>query len=79
MGLRVLSLNVKGLRDFQKVNRLKWYLSQIEFDVLFLQETHVVSQVEGEGIAGKLACRGFWGFGGSIVVEWVFLLKSIWM
>ena len=56
MGLRVLSLNVKGLRDFQKVNRLRWYLSQVEFDVLFLQETHVVSLVEGESIADKLAC-----------------------
>ena len=37
MGLRVLSLNAKGLQDPQKVTRLKWYLSQIEFDILFFQ------------------------------------------
>ena len=76
MGLRVLSLNVKGLRDFQKVTRVKWYLSQIGFDVLFLQETHV-SLVKGDCIADKLSCRGFWGFGGPIVVEWRFWLRSI--
>ena len=64
MGLRVLSLNVKGLRDPHKVTKLKWYLAQIEFDVLFLQETHVVSMSEGDSIADKLTCRGFWGFGG---------------
>ena len=64
MGLKVLSLNVKGLRDSQKVSKVNWYVSQICFDILFLQETHVVSLVEGNGIADKLSCRGSWGFGG---------------
>ena len=46
--LRLLSLNVNGLRDAAKRRTLFSLLHRDRWDVVLLQETHHSSQAEGE-------------------------------
>ena len=62
MGLRVLSLNVKGLRDPQKVTRLKWYLSQIEFDSFCRKRTWSL-RLRGSVLQISWSAEDFGGLG----------------
>ena len=46
MSLKVLSLNVCGLRDYFKRKKMFKYLQNQKVDIIFLQETHSTKEVE---------------------------------
>lgn len=81
--LRLLSLNVNGLRDGAKRRTLFHCLQQASWDVIFLQETHHGSQEEAErwareGAGPALPWRGesFWAHGSTASRGVAILLRT---
>ena len=65
MPLKITSINIKGFRAVHKQHILLQILKQLNFDIVFMQETHVCSLKEGNKFTKHWDGKAYWGFGGN--------------
>ena len=63
MSLKISSLNVNGLRQKFKQDVIFSRFSNLGFDFVFLQETHVTNIVEASKFSKLWEGKTFWSFG----------------
>jgi exodeoxyribonuclease III len=73
--LKLLSLNVKGLRDDQKRSTLFHWLTHKNADLILLQETHCESDSDGKLWGKEWGGENFWAFGTKLSKGVAFLVK----
>ena len=60
---KAMSINVMGLRDNKKRKNIFQWLTTQNFDIMFLQETHVYQQKDIDIINNEWQGRHYWAFG----------------
>lgn len=63
MSYNIATLNVHGLRDKKKAALLAFLFTKKCFDILFLQESHITSEIEGGHIGKLFNAVAFWSYG----------------
>jgi len=63
MSLKILSINVRGFGTPAKCNLVLRELECLNYDLFILQETHVSSKQQADGIARLWPGQCFWSFG----------------
>lgn len=63
--LRIISLNVRGLRTPSKLGKIVSELTFLNCDVIFLQETHVSCKTQADKVERLWNGKCFWSFGTS--------------
>ena len=58
--LRICTLNVRGLTDPAKVQRLFIHLKQHKYDIVYLQETHLIGRTEADNLSRLWYRPSFW-------------------
>lgn len=61
--LKILTINVRGLVTPQKRNIILYELQNLNYDVIFLQETHVSNKILADRIANLWKGTCLWSFG----------------
>lgn len=61
--LKIISLNVNGIRNFLKCQNILLWLVTLNFDVVFLQETHFSSSFDCNSISQLWEGSSFFSFG----------------
>ena len=61
--MKIATLNLRGLNDIQKQRKLILFCKTQNFDVVFLQETHIDSAVKAQRFENLWGGEIFWGFG----------------
>ena len=63
MTLKILSLNVNGIRDYKKRTTVFYWLKQQKADICLLQETHCESQNDISSWSNEWEGQTFWSIG----------------
>ena len=61
--MRIATLNVRGLNDFQKQRKFILFCETQNFDVIFVQETHIDNFAKAQRFEHLWGGKVFWGFG----------------
>ena len=61
--LKISSINVNGFRNKYKQHVILTRLKELNFDIVFLQETHITNIVEGKKFVKLWGGRAIWSYG----------------
>eukprot|EP00794_Sanderia_malayensis_P011466 gene11466-12661_t len=65
MSIKIVSLNVHGLRSFNKCQDLIFWLGTFYFDIIFIQETHFTCKADTVALSRIWEGQCFFSFGSS--------------
>lgn len=63
--MKVITVNVRGIRQHRKQRMLGSLLESLEADVILLQETHLASFHEARSFECRVGAKGVFSFGSS--------------